>query len=706
MNQLTWHHLELPDDSPQFIDSRKRLTLIATLFGLIWLAILARASQLEWRHGTAFRAEALKPLRREIALPAVRGRLLARDGTVLAQDEQLLALAVHYRYLQNSPDEIWLRTQARLRLPKQARRNRQRLNEESAALRAELRDLNHRLAALCQMTPKAWQSRVARIENRVESIAASVNERRWERFEQDIVAPEPETAADRAPWWNVAANLPDALRALGTPEDATWETIIVKEEVDYHIVVEDLPAKEAAEIRKNPQNFPGVRVIEVPRRSYPHGNLAANVLGHLGRDEAAEVTPQKPGVTLTVGVQGLERILQNRLAGASGMAVEQIDRRGQLQATTELQPAINGADVRLTLDLKFQQTAEELLDLVMKNNRHARGAALVLLDIHSGDVLTLASAPRFDPNAFALADSDAIRSTLTNPGQPMFNRATRMALPPGSLAQPFAAVAMLESSKVPAHAAFHCEGYLRDPEGLRCAIYQQQGMGHEDVTLFDAIAKNCRVYFAHYAGVIGAGPLVHSAARFGFGNATGIELTESKGTLPQPTGEEQPNEYRVGDAQLMALGQGSFTVTPLQMARGMAAIANDGILLLPRTVSDMSPIGNSATSIKNDSNAIAQIRVALCKSVEMEDGDNYGVFSIDGLSVAGLTATGPVAGEQSDHAWCAGYVPAENPQYAFAIAIEHGGEGRKAAAPVIKRFLARLAQLGCFEKTVAKYTGL
>src|SRR5262245_19869293 len=105
MNDLTWHHLDLEEESPQLIDSRRRITLLVAVFIIAWLIIFIRAIQMEWRHGDAFRAEALKPLRREIDVPAVRGKLLDRNGEVLAIDRQLAALTMHYRYFQQTLDE-------------------------------------------------------------------------------------------------------------------------------------------------------------------------------------------------------------------------------------------------------------------------------------------------------------------------------------------------------------------------------------------------------------------------------------------------------------------------------------------------------------------------------------------------------------------------------------------------------------------------
>ncbi len=698
--------------------------MLAGIFVLFWIAIIARAAQLEWRYGASFRAEALKPLRREIVLPAVRGRILARDGTPIAADVRLLALAVHYRYLQQTPDEAWLRQQARLQLPRSQRRIRERMDPAINRLRSQLTDLNRRLARLSGLTTEAWDARVARIENRVEMLSASVNQRRWERFQNERLEPRPEPTSARAPWWNVAANLPDALRALGTPEEAGWEGVIVKEQVDYHIVVENLPRHVADEIRDHADRYPGVRVLEVPRRTYPGGKLAANVVGHLGKEAGSPLrapelrrkganeqppgeTPTQPAPDAWMGVLGLEHVCESSLAGRSGDAVENTDRRGQLISTTTLRPASHGRDVRLTLDLPCQQAAEALLDRALLCNRHARGGAIVVLDIEDGDLLALASAPRFDPNAFALANNDAIHKSLTDAGRPMFDRACRMALPPGELAQPFIAVAMLESNRVPAQAAFPCEGFLRDPDGLCCKIYRRQGVGHGEVTLSQAIACNCTVFFSRYAGVTGIDAMLEQAVRFGFRSATGIELDKvARGSLPKPIAPAKgaPREYEMGEAQLLALGQGSFTATPLQLARAMAAIASGGRLPTPRLVRGGASASPAVPAVAG-TGSLAVVRDALYHAVADDEGAGHDALAIDGVSIAGLAATGEVSGQQADHAWCAGYVPAEAPRIAFAVALEHGGEGTKAAAPIARRLVQRLIQLGWIDDSLAAKNG-
>ena len=229
--------------------------------------------QLEISQGATFREEALRPNCREKPLPAARGRILARDGTVLACDRQVAAVAVEYRYLEEPPRQAWLEQLARRRLPKDQRRNAARLAEEVQKLRQEREELHRRLAALCGIEFPQWQARAGKIQNRVERIAAEARRRQ-------IEAARSAPPRDDASW---ADRFSAALHEIFEPaRDAVPETVTVAEELADHVLAEDIPAAAAAEIQQHAEQYPGTRIICLTRRSYPAGTLAAHVLGYLG----------------------------------------------------------------------------------------------------------------------------------------------------------------------------------------------------------------------------------------------------------------------------------------------------------------------------------------------------------------------------------------------------------------------------------------
>ena len=176
---------------------------------------------------------------------------------------------------------------------------------------------------------------------------------------------------------------------------------------------------------------------------------------------------------------------------------------------------------------------------------------------------------------------------LSDPARPLMDRACRMAIAPGSVFKIVTAAALLESGGVDPDVPFFCQGYLNRPEQQRCAIFVKQGIGHGETTLADALCVSCNVYFFHHAGRVGPDPLVDWAERFGFGRATGVDLPgEATGVAPNPENIERLEHHRwtIADTQALAVGQGSLTVTPLQIACLMAAVAGEGNLVRPHVV--------------------------------------------------------------------------------------------------------------------------
>ena len=170
----------------------------------------------------------------------------------------------------------------------------------------------------------------------------------------------------------------------------------------------------------------------------------------------------------------------------------------------------------------------------------------MVIDVHSGAVLAAASATRFDPAAFASGDSAAIARYLADPGHPLFDRTVQMAIPPGSVFKTVTAVALLQDPAFDPQRPFVCQGYLNSPEGRRCMIYRRYGIGHGPVTLVDALAQSCNVYFFHHAAEIGLPPLLLWGDRLGFGEPHGhlICRARRRGIFPTPFPRRRPRAIR------------------------------------------------------------------------------------------------------------------------------------------------------------------
>ena len=245
--------------------------------------------------------------------------------------------------------------------------------------------------------------------------------------------------------------------------------------------------------------------------------------------------------------------------------VETTDQGGRLlYANREIEPGA-GRDLKLTIRPRLQKTAERLLDDALRRRTvvgakpKLAGGAIVVMDAHNGELLTLASAPRFDPNDFSGGHSARVDIILKTPSRPMFDRSVSMAIPPGSVFKIVTAAALLEENVATADEQFECQGYLESPDRLRCAIYRRHGIGHGRVTLADALAQSCNVYFFHYATRLNPTRLADWAERFGLGVKTGVDLpSESGGLVPRPDNCEPEDKRQLGETRMLAVGQGAI----------------------------------------------------------------------------------------------------------------------------------------------------
>ncbi len=328
------------------------------------------------------------------------------------------------------------------------------------------------------------------------------------------------------------------------------------------------------------------------------------------------------------------------------------------------------------------------------------------MDVTTGEMLAAASAPRFDPQWFARGDAESLARLFESPLDPLVDRVAKMAIPPGSVFKTLAAIALVESQACDPDEEFHCQGYLHAPDRQRCLIFRQQGIGHGDVTLAAALAESCNVFFFHHASELGPEPLIAWAKRFGFGSPTGVDLPdEAAGHLPQSSPDD-PRSRRLATAQALAIGQGTLAVTPLQVARLMAAVANGGRLLRPLVVRGDLPHddarGEPSTSPASAESSLGQpirisprtlsaVREGLRRTVADPKGTAYDSARLASVAIAGKTGTAQTAG--ADHAWFAGYAPADEPRVAIVVVIEHGGHAA-GAARMARELVVRLHRLG------------
>lgn len=714
-----------------------------TRLALLFLAFLALfsviAARIVWIQGGArdrFLAVWDRPVESLEPIPARDGRILSADGQVLAYDAPRFDLLIHYRWLEEPANDAWLTATARERLAPSDRRKKAKL---AAAREDVLRERVRLWRGLAEVTGRPAEelasSRQA-IQTRVERMLRAVEARRGGATPEPASAPLPEAPARPGLpglWDRVVKEL------TTPPQRDRRDPLVIQEQLDDHILVRNVPLPVVAAVESQGARFPGVKTHVATDRVYPHGALAAHVLGlrqEIRPEDLAVRQERYPGGDPLdyrqgdrIGQGGIERTYEAVLRGQRGVRRITRNRRGETLSSVIVREPRDGHDVTLTFDLAVQLRAEQLLDGALSANSDRvpesppeevdavtspTGGCVVAVDIRTGALLAAATAPRVDQQLLLHPDRDSWKQIAKDPRRPLFSRLTQAAVPPGSVFKVVSAVAGLQEGAIQPDEPFLCRGFLNEPDRDRCAVYRHTGRGHGETTLGDALCWSCNVYFFDMATRLGPGPLEDWAYRFGFGVRTGIDLPgERVGAVPNPRSGSSGGKWYPGTTRQLAVGQASLTVTPLQVARMMAAVANGGTLVplhLRQAPGDESPSvgGQGAMELVEFASGperaaqpieglipgtLERIREALRLVVEDPRGTGRSAH-LGRVAIAGKTGTAEAGGGKQDHAWFAGYAPAEEPRVAFVVFLEHGGSGGKAAGPLVRELVRTLDDAG------------
>jgi len=447
------------------------------------------------------------------------------------------------------------------------------------------------------------------------------------------------------------------------------------------VIFPDAPQDAVARLEEYSVYLSGVSVRSDAVRYYPQGTLAAHVLGYVRQISAQELAnPESAGYRPhdLIGKAGIEKVAEQFLRGVDGGDQIEVDARGRRVRTLGTVAPRPGQDVWLTLDLELQRAAEAALA--------GRAGAVVALDPRDGAVLVLASHPTYNPNVFVGALSPEAWRDITGPGHPQHNRATMSRYPPGSLFKIVTAAAALESGACDTESMFRCDGAYRIGRwSLRC----WKRAGHGTIGFFRGFAQSCNVMFATLGRRVGPERLADMGRRFGLGQETSVDLPEeAAGLVPTPEWKRKARRepWYPGDTCQMAIGQGDCLVTPLQVAREVAVVANGGNLVRPHIVARVEgeeSIGGppAARSVGLRPETIAALRAGMEGVVAR--GGTAARIATDRYGIAGKTGTAETPGGEP-HAWFAGYAPSDDPQIALAVIVEHSGHGSEVAAPIAR----------------------
>ena len=452
--------------------------------------------------------------------------------------------------------------------------------------------------------------------------------------------------------------------------------------------------------------FPEVVLRAELAREYPRGELAAHVIGHVGRIneadkeklvESGEWRRRYHGAKF-IGRAGVELMNESTLRGALGAQEAHVDAHGRVLERRVLRPASPGRDLRLAMDMRLQTLAEKLLG--------GRRGAVAAIQVHTGEVLALASSPRFDPNLFTFGISPADWRRLNESEErPLVHRAIHGQYAPGSVVKPLLALSALQRGWLDADYTYMSRGYFQLGANQRFHDWKKGGHGKTDIA--KSIIRSVNSFYNQLGHDVGMEELRLGLADFGLGAPTGIDLeNEKSGILPSKAWKraayDQP--WYPGDTIAASVGQGYLLATPLQMARAMAMIANGGRRVVPRVARGDSPAPAQTNGrIEFDPAHLALVRDALAK-VTRPGGTSPAVGEGAAYGIAGKSGTAQVArlqldekGERiknedlpeklRDHAWFAGYAPSDDPLVAVAALVENGGSGGRVAGPIVREMM-------------------
>lgn len=466
---------------------------------------------------------------------------------------------------------------------------------------------------------------------------------------------------------------------------------------EWFVPIVDVPFEQSQANYDRLINTPGISLRDRATRTYPQKEVAAHLVGFVGQvnaDELAALGERGYEETDFVGKQGIESWAEELLAGKKGGRLTILSPEGQEVETLADVPAVQSRSLYLTLDLTLQRICEEVLA--------QRVGSIVVLDVTSGQVLAMASWPRFDPNAMSNdLDSTQRAALATAPGQPLVNRATQGVYPSGSLFKIITMAAGMELAGLPRTDPHVCTG-LWNGLGVPMACWKRTG--HGSVDLFHGLEQSCNVVF-YETGVdlynINPGALQQMAAAFGIGATTGVEVDEVAGLLPTPAWKQEVlgEGWVPGDTVNLSIGQGFLQVTPTQMARMVLGMATSGVLHeLTLVQRSEDPTGVTAPEFFQKpepprlplrAENMATIREAMRAVAVPPQGTASGVFGNFPIAIAGKTGTAESVPGQNSHAWFGGFAPYDQPQIAFLGMLEFGGEGSGAAAPMLRQVLER-----------------
>ncbi len=462
-------------------------------------------------------------------------------------------------------------------------------------------------------------------------------------------------------------------------------------------IKKDISADEQAFIEAHRNELPELETIDEERRLYPREGFAAHLIGYVG--EVSEEDLNNPRYVYNnpgdvVGKAGVEETYDQLLRGQDGSRDVIVDSHGREVGYLRTQHAVQGQDLKLTIDIDIQRAAELALG--------DRGGAVVAMDPRNGEILAMVSHPSYDPNAFAVRINRADWNQLINdPNHPLMNKAIQAQLAPGSTFKILMSLAGLQEGVAQDMHVFCAGGATFFGHFYACDRH------HGTVDIEHAIPWSCDTFFYTLANKLGIDTIARYGKSVGLGERTGIDLpNEAAGIMPSEQWKlkNYHEKWFAGETISVGIGQGAVTVTPIQLARMISGIASDGHFVRPHLVDpiannlpadfrqalkDSFP-GSGEATIPIDPATWMIITEGMAGATDPTMGGTAGASHLEGVDFAGKTGSAQIASHEAikrlgggkeflPNGWFVGVIPRRNPEFVVAVLWEHGDWGANAA---------------------------
>lgn len=725
----------------------RRLKIFLFVLLALGALVLGRSAQVQILDHRQWQDQAAATIPPPEFLETTRGRIMDYRGRPIAYDAPCSDVCVAYPAILGTftepSDRRWLRDLAVRTLRLNASEN---AHFSTTQIKAEMARLKVQIAAMWPVLAREGGESVEQLDQTRQAIIAQVEMRRRYLWHLNYKLANQKTRDDDSNW------LARWLSGNSNESIDKFDMVIASQTAD-HPILTNVDASICNQLAKHADEYPGLVIRKSTVRYYPFGAAAAQVIGHLSAVNKSDLKGQAGSdsddlgryfLNDQIGRTGIEAMEESILRGRRGKIIPGNDERPQ-QTTA----AIPGGDVTTTIDIELERQIQDLFhhtELTQARPAFSTvedmNGAAVVIDIPTGQVRAMVSNPSYDPNRLAQEYSTLAADEFR---RPLMNRATQMALEPGSTVKPMVGIGAITSGVATVQDTVACDGYLvlrghKYTNIARCWI-AKLGMPHHSIgeylTFPDALEQSCNVYFETMADRLGMERLAHYYSLFGLGRPTGIGLDEVPGRIPSVAAT--PPASLMATTWFCGIGQTEVLATPLQMCNVAATVARDGIWMRPKIVEETGE-NNAASQTSPDEvdlhlskAALAAAREGMTRVVNAPTGTGRQA-RLDDVLMAGKTGTAQAAkftiarrdtagnlikdakgnieydtiqpstfehvnpqapwywawgadGSDLSHAWFIGFAPADKPKLAIAVMVEYGGGGGATAGRLAARII-------------------